>query len=140
VIACEPVGAACLLQSLRANKRATLTGTLPTVMAGLRCGEISNLAWPVLAATVDAAVAIEDKCVISAMWSLSHPLSGDPMVVSGESEACGMATLFSILRDPLLQPVQRACRLGPSSRVLAFNTEGATDPEFYANTTGLSPD
>jgi diaminopropionate ammonia-lyase len=46
VIGCEPAGAACLLESLRAGKPVRLEGSLPTIMAGLRCGRVSMIAWP----------------------------------------------------------------------------------------------
>jgi diaminopropionate ammonia-lyase len=135
-VACEPVQAACLLHSLLANKTVSLTGNLPTVMAGLRCGEVSKVAWPVLAGTIDASVAIEDRYAEDAVRLFGHPYVGDAPITAGESGACGLATLHSILVDPVLEPVKRACNLGPSSRVLIFNTEGATDPEYHARIAG----
>jgi len=132
VIACEPTGAACLLESFRAGKLVELEGSLPTIMAGLRCGQVSALAWPVLAGAVDAFVAIDDEYVTTAMKMWAEPQAVDPAVEAGESGACGLGTLLAILNDEDLRPVREMARLGPSSRVLVFNTEGATDPEMYA--------
>jgi diaminopropionate ammonia-lyase len=46
VIVCEPASAACFLESSRAGKPVTLNGPFNTIMAGLRCGEVSPMAWP----------------------------------------------------------------------------------------------
>ena len=53
VLSVEPVAAACLLASLRAGTRVSIP-TAGTVMAGLNCGTVSSLAWPVLASGLDA--------------------------------------------------------------------------------------
>ncbi len=131
VIACEPNAAACLLESARASKPVVLQGTLDTIMAGLSSGRVSYLTWPTLAATVDAFVAIDDECSEFAMRRLARPRGSDPVVVAGESGACGVAALWAILKDETLGPVRDASGLSPESRVLVFNTEGATDPESY---------
>jgi len=49
--------------------------------------------------------------------------------VSGESGAAGLAGLLRAAADPDARP---ALGLSRASRVLLFNTEGATDPALYA--------
>lgn len=131
LIACEPAGAACLLESFRAGKRVQLEEPLPTIMAGLRCGHVSLIAWPALAEAVDACVAIEDHYAEQAMQLLASPRGGDAAVQAGESGACGLATLLAILQDASLRPVREAAGVQAMSRILVLNTEGATDPQLY---------
>jgi diaminopropionate ammonia-lyase len=136
VIVCEPASAACLLESSRAGKPITLNGPFNTIMAGLRCGEVSAIAWPTLATAVDAFVSIDDEQCTSAMRTLAHPSNGDPVVVAGASGACGLAALVAILQDERLRPVREMSGVSVWSRILVINTEGATDPELYVQVTG----
>lgn len=135
VIVCEPVSAACLLESYRAGKPVTLNGPFNTIMAGLRCGEVSPIAWPTLAAAVDAFVSIDDVQCTSAMRAVAHPSNGDPVVVAGASGACGLAALLAILQDERLRPVREMSGVSVGSRILVINTEGATDAELYVQVT-----
>ena len=57
----------------------------------------------------------------------------DPPVVAGESATCGLAGALAALEYP---EIARALGLGPTSRLLVFGTEGATDPELYAELVG----
>ena len=136
VIVCEPVSAACLLESSRAGKPVTLNGPFNTIMAGLRCGEVSPIAWPVISESADAFVSIDDEQCGSAMRILAHPSGGDPVVTAGAAGACGLSGLLAILQDVRLRSVRGASGLNTQSRVLAINTEGATDPEGYSRITG----
>lgn len=119
----EPDRAACLLASARAGAPVPVNGTLDTIMAGLACGEPSLLAWQELERGAAAFLAIPDTAAIDAMRRLAaHG------IVAGESGAAGLAGLLAL--DP---PARAALGLGPGSRVLLFNTEGATDPALYAS-------
>jgi diaminopropionate ammonia-lyase len=131
VIACEPTSAACLLESARAGAAVSLRGTLDTIMAGLSCGRVSHVVWPMLANTVDAFVAIDDEYAKVAMKMLARPTGADPRIVAGESGACGLGALLAILMDGSLSSVRRASGLSSESSVLLVNTEGATDPANY---------
>jgi len=127
VIVCEPVSAACLLESYRAGKPVVLRGPFNTIMAGLRCGEVSPVAWPTLAGVVDAFVSVDDEQCASAMRILAHPSSDDPVVAAGAAGACGLSGLLAIVQGERLRSVRGASGLNAQSRVLAINTEGATD-------------
>jgi len=135
-IVCEPTTAACLLESARAGNAVSLPGPFNTLMAGLRCGEASPLAWPTLATAVDAFVSIDDEECTSAMRTLAHPSNGDPVVVAGASGACGLAALLAILQDERLRPVRELSGVSVRSRILVINTEDGTDPELYVRVTG----
>jgi diaminopropionate ammonia-lyase len=136
LVACEPVDAACLLASARAGRVAALDGPLTTIMAGLRCAEPSPAAWPAIEALVDAFVAVDDEATKAAMRMLARPVGRDPRIESGPSGACGFAALVAVMGDEELRPVREALGLGPSSRVVVINTEGATDRELYERVLG----
>lgn len=132
LICCEPTHAACLLESTRAGKPVVVKGSLETKMEGLRCSEVSPLAWQVVAATFDAFVAIDDDRSLRTMRLLANPNAGDPPVLAGASGACGLATLIAVLSDEELRPVREQSGLNENSVVLVINSEGATDAELYA--------
>ncbi len=110
----EPEGSACVGASLRAGVRTALPEAAPTSMVGLRCAEVSTIAWPILQATVDAAVTVTDADVDAAVRRLAHPLPGDPIVRSGPSGAAGVAALLAPRGLPPLA----------GRTVLVINTEG----------------
>lgn len=124
LVVVEPDHAACLLASAEAGRQTTLPGDLDTIMAGLACGEPSLLAWQELDRAAYAFMALPDASAIDAMrWLAARA------VVSGESGAPGLAALFHAAADP---EARRVLGLDAHSRILLFNTEGATDPDLYA--------
>lgn len=139
LIVCEPVAAACVLESLRARRPVRVEGPLATAMAGLRCAEISPMTWRTLATVVDGCVAVTDAEVEEAMRRLASPLGPDPAIAAGASGACSLAALVAVATDPGLAPVRAASRLTPSSRALVVCTEGPTDPEHYAQVVRNAP-
>jgi diaminopropionate ammonia-lyase len=123
LVVVEPDRAACLLASAQAGRVASVGGDLNTIMAGLACGEPSLLAWQELERAVTAFMAIPDNAAIDTMQLLAN--SG---VVAGESGVAGLAGFRLAAAD---SDAAAKLGLGPDSRVLAFNTEGATDPLVY---------
>ena len=134
-IAAEPTVAPCLLESARSG-RPTVVTEHDTMMACLKCAEISPIIWPVLADAVDAVVTIDDERAAWAMRRLAHPSAGDPEIVAGASGACGLGALQAIMRHDVFQSVRDRAGLGPQSSVLVVNTEGATDPTLYRSIIG----
>lgn len=128
VVVVEPERADCCYQSAIAGRPASASGDLDTLCAGLACGEVSLLAWPILSHAARAFMVVPDADVVAQMRSLARPAPGDPAIVAGESAAVGLAGLAVALARPALRI---ALRLGPASRVLLFGTEGATDPALY---------
>lgn len=124
LIACEPDGAACLLESAHGGAPVRLTAT-ETIMAGLRCAEPSPAAWPAIRDGIDAFVSIPDAWVVEAMRALSRPLGDDGVLAAGPSGACGVGTLLAIAADGApAAAVKHAARWGRSTRVMAVVTEG----------------
>ncbi|HEX2139488.1 MAG TPA: diaminopropionate ammonia-lyase [Woeseiaceae bacterium] len=136
VVVVEPERAACLLASARAGRPEVVHGSLDTLMAGLSCGEVSALAWDILAPGARHFIAIPDERIRPVMRALASGAWGEP-VVSGESGAAGVAGLEAAAADPVLRD---AIGLDAGSRVLAINTEGDTDPGLYRELVGRSAD
>jgi diaminopropionate ammonia-lyase len=138
LVSVEPTSAACLLASAASpgGKLTTAAGPGDTIMAGLNCGTPSSLAWPIVKDTFDLFVAITDDYAIEAMRTYYYPAGDDPHIISGESGASGLGALMALLRDQHLQEAKDKIGLGPDSRVLLFNTEGATDPDHFAQVVG----
>jgi len=60
-----------------------------------------------------------------------HIPSSFSEVESGESGAVGIGLLDLLVNTPDFQEFTQELKIGPTSNVLLFNTEGATDPENY---------
>lgn len=118
VLAVEPTAAACLLACLRAG-RYTSIETSATVMAGLNCGTPSSLAWPVLAAGLDAAIAVPDQAATEAVADL-----GSCGVLAGPSGAASLGGARAALTGD--RSAERRADLGATeaSVVVLLNTEG----------------
>jgi diaminopropionate ammonia-lyase len=140
VVSCEPQNAACNLAAARAGSPCVIDGPLDTVMAGLRCAEVSHAAWPIVAARVRAFVTASDAETFDAMRRLAMVrLEADATfngVIAGPSGACGLACVAAVMLDSDLETVRAHLGLGPKSRVLVVNTEGNTDPSVYNRAIG----
>jgi diaminopropionate ammonia-lyase len=133
LVVVEPDRADCLRRSAEAGQPVVVAGELDTMMAGLACGEVSQIAWRLLSAGATGFMAIDDDSAASMMRQLATPAAGDRPVVAGESAVAGLAGALAAGRDPALAA---ALQLGPQSRILVFGTEGATDPTLYAQIVG----
>jgi diaminopropionate ammonia-lyase len=128
LVVVEPDRAACLLASAELGELTSVAGELDTLMAGLACGEPSLLAWQELDRGAAAFMAIPDDAAVAVMRMLAGV-----GVVAGESGVAGLAGCLLAAGDPA---AREALGLGEASRVLVFSTEGATDPELYAQLVG----
>ena len=106
VLAVEPVSAACVTTSLAAGRRVSVDTSAPTIMAGLNCGTVSLLAWPAIRSGLDAAVAVTDEEVRTAMRDMHA--AGVP------AGPCGAAALAGY----------RAAPLDATTGVVLVSTEG----------------
>lgn len=132
-IVVEPEQADCLLQSAVEGRPARARGSVDSVMAGLACGETSPLAWRFLQPAVDGFMTVTDAQAEAAMRVLAEGRHGDVPVLAGESGVAGLAGVAALMADA---DARAAAGLGPSSRVLLVNTEGATAPSVYAAIVG----
>ena len=89
LIVVEPERADCVYRSIEADRQVQVTGDLETIMAGLACGEVSDIAWKVLQRAASDALAIPDSLAVSAMQALAEGIDGDWPLVAGESGVGG---------------------------------------------------
>ena len=132
-IIAEAEAAACLHKAAVAGDGDPrfCTGDLTTIMAGLACGEPMTIGWDILRNHADAFLSCPDWVTARGMRVMAAPLKGDPGITSGESGAVGIGALTEIMQNDEYADLRDALGLDGSSRVLAFSTEGDTDPEMY---------
>lgn len=127
-IVVEPEQANCLQRSAQAGKPVAVSGELHTLMAGLACGEVSLLAWEILANGADDFLTLSEDAIPAAMRLLARGFGEDPALEAGESAVPGLAAAILACQSPSLA---HRLELSANSRVLVIGTEGATDPELY---------
>jgi len=119
VLSVEPSVAACVLASVRAGTMVSVP-TQVTTMAGLNCGTPSSLAWPVLRAGLDAAVAVGDDEAAAAA-----PLLRDGGVDAGPCGCASLAGAAAVLTGGGAAERRASLRLDANATVLLVVTEGA---------------
>ena len=129
----EPDKADCLYQSAQAGEIKAVDGALDTLMAGLACGEVSVLAWDILAQGTNAFCMIDDAAAVATMNVLAYPQGDDPAIVAGESAVAGLAAAIGALQDA---KARMDLGLDSKSRLLFFGSEGDTDPVLYQKLVG----
>ena len=109
VLGVQAHSAPCLVTSLHAGESVSVPTSF-TIMAGLNCGTVSGIAWPVLQQGMDAAVAVTDEHAASAVRDLES--------LGVDSGPCGAASLAGVRALAAAQP------LDPDAVVLLISTEG----------------
>jgi len=123
LVVVEPDRAACLLASAELGEPTAIAGNLDTLMAGLACGEPSLVAWQELDHGAAAFMAIPDEAAVACMRVLAKQ-----GIVAGEAGVAGLAWCLLAAGD---LAARETLGLDAMSRILAFSTEGATDPVVY---------
>jgi diaminopropionate ammonia-lyase len=137
----EPANAACMLRSVEEGHIVSVPGPHDSIMSGLNCGRPSIVAWPTVSSGIDVLLAVDDEPAREAMLLMAA--SG---IVSGETGAAGLGGLLELLRvgspgqqEKQREEARRALGVNRESRVLLFNSEGATDPDAYRKLMGGVP-
>ncbi len=114
----EPDNADCVRASLVAGRRVTVpTGV--TTMAGLNCGTVSSVAWPAIAAGLDAALVTDDTSSAAATATLAE-LGVD----AGPCGAAALAALGDVLAGPDAHAFRQHVALDAHATVVLLITEG----------------
>ena len=129
VVIVESELAACLFECAKANKLTSVRIKEETIMAGLSCGEPSDIAWEVLSEEASDFITIPDNIVPPTVRLLACPEGNDPVIKAGESAVAGLAVLVCASKQPGLR---EKLGLDKNSRVLLIGTEGVTDAEIFA--------
>jgi len=132
-IVVEPELAPCLYLSAEAEQATAVDVVEETVMAGLSCGEVSSVAWPVLFHYANDFLTIPDSLVAPTMTLLANPFVDDDPIVAGESAVAGLAGFIAATQCDKLK---KTLDIQADSRILVIGTEGATDPVLYESLTG----
>lgn len=129
----EPNNAACIFASAKAGdgQPHAVTGDLDTIMAGLACGEPNLIGWEILRDFPCGYISCDNYVAANGMRILANPVSGDRAVEAGESGSVGIGFLDLLANHSALDGIKQALDIGPDSKLLMFNTEGATDPINY---------
>jgi diaminopropionate ammonia-lyase len=123
LVVVEPDGSACVHDSLRAGHPVRLTTCAPTSMTGLRCGEMSSIAWAPISANTAAAITVSDVECAAAMQALAAATNGDPVIHAGPSGAAGIAALTSLQHGSASRDARKHLRLSGRTRAMAIVTE-----------------
>lgn len=129
----EPDTSDCIYRTAQKNngKLQIIKEGMDSIMAGLNCGEPSPIAWEILNNYTYRYCSIKDEITKIGMRVLANPLANDTPIVSGESGACTLGTLFSVLNDNELNHLKSSLELNSSSKILCISTEGNTDQASY---------
>lgn len=129
----EPTRAACLYHSAHAadGKPHAIDGELDTIMAGLACGEPNPIAWSILSECADYFAVCPDYVAAMGMRVYGVPLSGDPVIISGESGAVTLGALMYVMQHESAEVLRKELGLGSDSQVLLINSEGNTSPDDF---------
>jgi diaminopropionate ammonia-lyase len=129
ILGVEAEGAACAFESVRAGEMLSVPGPHRSAMAGLNCGTLSSIAWPLMRNGMEAFAILRDEVAFEAMRMLA-----EAGIESGESGAAGLGALLQIARTDRKILVNEL-GLGRESSIMVISTEGATDPDSYSRIT-----
>jgi len=133
IVVAEAEAAACLYKGAAAKdgKIRIVEGDLETIQAGLACGEPNTISWDILKNHVTVFASCPDWVATKGMRLLAAPFKGDSQVISGESGAVPTGLLAAIMQMDEYKELKDYLQLDENSRVLAFSTEGDTDPDRF---------
>jgi diaminopropionate ammonia-lyase len=129
VVIVEPELAPCLFASAKANKTTNVEISKETIMAGLSCGEPSEIAWSILSDAAHDFVTIPESIVGPMVRMLANGVAGDMAIEAGESGVAGLCAVIAAAKQPALR--RKLC-LDANSSIVAIGSEGVTDPSIYA--------
>ncbi len=127
-IVVEPELAPCLFASAKAHELTRVKIEEETLMAGLSCGEPSQLAWEVLSEAVHGFMTVPETLVGPAVRLLANGACGDTPIQAGESAVAGLIGLMSGALSP---DMREDIGLDSEARVLLLGSEGVTDSGVY---------
>ncbi|EHN71112.1 diaminopropionate ammonia-lyase [Aliivibrio fischeri] len=127
----EPKAADCIFRSGNKGEIVNVTGELNSIMAGLACGEPNPITWPVLRDCSNHFISVDDKISATGMRVLGNPLNGDTQIISGESGAITLGTLYQLCREGADEAVREELGLNKDATIMLFSTEGDTNQARY---------
>lgn len=138
IVVAEATEAACYYKSFSSatGEVEIVDGDMPTIMAGLACGEPNTDAYEILLHYATATFACTNEIAALGMRQYANPVGSDARVISGESGAVTLGLLVYLQRFADAS-IREQLGLTKDSRVLVISTEGDTDEAQYYNVTTL---
>jgi diaminopropionate ammonia-lyase len=137
IVCVEPDSAACLMASAGAGHPTPVDGPFTTEMGGLRCGEVSPLAFAMAAPHVAAYVTVEDEWGACALRMMARPPEATLMrIEAGLSGAAALAGLMALLTGADAARIRDALGLTATATAVVIASEGVTDPPLWARLMG----
>lgn len=130
VLAVEPVTAACVTASLAAGRPVTVDTSAFTTIAGLNCGTVSTLAWPLIRERLDAGIGVTEG---ESAWAAA--ILRNAGVDSGP---CGAASAAGVEAARGMPGGIEALGLDASARLVLLSTEGASTPRVNDGANGAA--
>lgn len=133
IIIVEANKANCIYKTAKANdgKLHRVKGNLDSIMAGLNCGEVVSIGWPILESYIDYFISVDDFYSAIGMRVLGNTIGNDRKIISGESGAVTSGVVYKLMTDESLKEYKEEIGLDKNSIVLCFSTEGDTDKLSY---------
>jgi len=128
IIIVEPKSAACVLESIKANKIKKISIEKESLMGGMSCDEVSLLPWQILKNSVNHCVTVSDDCIAKTVKSLANSEFSNEKIVGGECSTPGIISLVALCNNPVSR---KEINLNKNSNVLLFGCEGDADEELY---------
>lgn len=113
------------------GKSYSVGGAPTTIMAGLNCGSVCSLIWPIIWNYTDFYISGSDEMAVDGMRAYAFNKGEDLKIISGESGASTMGALLGVLAEPSMEEMKKKMKIDENSVILLINTEGDTDPENY---------
>jgi diaminopropionate ammonia-lyase len=131
IVIVEPFEASGILSSFIVNKRVNPDCTFKTIMAGLNCGIPSLNAWEIIKNGTDISIKVKDEFAERAIRELYYANGNDERIIAGESGVGGLAGFMALMTTDNMQILRENLAITPETKVLFYNTEGATDLDNF---------
>jgi len=128
IIVVEPDSAACVMESIKAEKIKKINIEKESLMGGLSVAQPSLVPWEILKKSVNNCISLPDDNIGKAMKLFANASFGDDEIVAGENSAPGVISLIASCND---QDIKNKLNLDSNSNVLLIGCEGDTDQEMY---------
>jgi len=128
MIVVEPDSAACVMESIRAEKIKKINIEKESLMGGLSVAQPSLVPWEILKNSVNNCISLPDDDIGKAMKLFANASFGNDEIVAGENSAPGVISLIASCND---QDIKNKLNLDSNSNVLLIGCEGDTDQEMY---------
>ena len=128
IIVVEPDSAACVLESIKAEKLEKISIKKESLMGGMSCDEVSLVPWEILKNSVSHCVTVSDNFISKTIKALANCDFSNEKIIGGE---CSTPGIISLIGMNNYSEIKKKLNLNENSNVLLFGCEGDADEELY---------